>query len=65
MFVSRSQDLGAGMNQIKTQANLRDFAVSINNLLEPGMSDSALKAFEQFVIEKAGRKMRFPVPGLD
>ncbi|KAK3939513.1 ipa protein [Diplogelasinospora grovesii] len=63
MFVSRSQDLEAELNQLKkdTQMDLllRDFAVPIDNLLEPGMAEGALKALDGFVVDKAGTKMGF------
>ncbi|KAH7129563.1 hypothetical protein B0J13DRAFT_482978 [Dactylonectria estremocensis] len=59
VFVSRSQDLEAELNQLKTQIDLRDFAAPIDNLLEPGMTESTLKAIDQFVVEKAGIKLGF------
>ncbi|KAK0730197.1 hypothetical protein B0H67DRAFT_476561 [Lasiosphaeris hirsuta] len=57
MFVSRLQELEAELNTIKDEVDLRDFAVPIDNLLEPGMAEGALKALEQFVIDKTGTKM--------
>ena len=59
MFVSRSQGLEAELNKLKNEIDLRDFVVPIDNLLEPGMADGALKALDQFVIEKAGTKLGF------
>lgn len=59
MFVSRSQELEVELIQLKKQNNLRDFAVPLDNLLEPGMAESALKTLDQFIIEKAGAKIEF------
>lgn len=59
MFVSRSQQLETELNTLKGEIDLRDFAVPIDNLLEPGMAEGALRALEQFVIDKTGTKMGF------
>jgi len=59
MFVSRVLELEAELNLLKPKIDLRDFAVPIDNLLEPGMAEAALKALEQFVTEEAGTKMGF------
>ncbi|KAK4234342.1 ipa protein [Achaetomium macrosporum] len=59
MFVSRLQDLEAEVVQLKDQVDLLDFALPIDNLLEPGMSEGALKKLDQFVIDKVGTKMGF------
>lgn len=59
MFVSRSQDLEAELNKIKDEVDLRDFVVPIDNLLEPGMAEGALKALDRFIIEKTGTKLGF------
>lgn len=55
MFVSRLRDLEAEVVQLKDQLDLLDFALPIDNLLEPGMSEGALKKLDQFVINKVGR----------
>ncbi|KAK0615104.1 hypothetical protein B0T17DRAFT_619923 [Bombardia bombarda] len=58
-FVTRSQDLDAELNKLKTQVDLQDFAVPLDNLLEPGMAEGALKCLDEFVVDKAGTKMGF------
>jgi hypothetical protein len=59
MFVARSQQLAAELSELKGQVDLLDFAVPIDNLLEPGMADGALKKLDQFIIDKVGTKMGF------
>lgn len=59
VFVSRYRELEAELNQLRDQVDLRDFAVPIDNLLEPGMSDGALNVLDQFIIETSGTKMGF------
>ncbi|KAK1993732.1 hypothetical protein LX36DRAFT_242556 [Colletotrichum falcatum] len=59
LFVSRSQELEAELGNIKADLDLRDFAAPIDNLLEPGMTEGALKALDQFVVDKAGAKLGF------
>ncbi|KAK2037282.1 hypothetical protein LZ31DRAFT_612436 [Colletotrichum somersetense] len=59
LFVSRSQELESELSSIKTDLDLRDFAAPIDNLLEPGMTEGALKALDQFIVDKAGTKLGF------
>ena len=59
MFVSRSQDLEAELNQLKTKIDLSDYAVPIDHLLEPGMSQNALETLDRFVVETAGTNIGF------
>ncbi|MCJ1360101.1 MAG: hypothetical protein MMC33_010104 [Icmadophila ericetorum] len=59
MFVSRVQDLEAELNQLKPKIDLSDYAVPIDHLLEPGMSQNALEALDRFVVETAGTNMGF------
>ncbi|GAB1309966.1 hypothetical protein MFIFM68171_00176 [Madurella fahalii] len=59
MFVSRSQELEAELNKIKDEIDLRDFVVPIDNLLEPGMAEGALKALDHFIVERTGTKLGF------
>ncbi|KAK1687718.1 hypothetical protein BDP55DRAFT_548952 [Colletotrichum godetiae] len=56
LFVSRSQELEVELNKLKTGLDLRDFAVPIDNLLEPGMTVEALKTLDQFIVDNAGAK---------
>ncbi|KAG7293536.1 hypothetical protein NEMBOFW57_003588 [Staphylotrichum longicolle] len=59
MFVSRSRDLEAELNDLKNQVDLLDYASQIDNLLEPGMAEGALRKLDQFVIDEVGTKMGF------
>lgn len=59
MFISRSQNLEAELNQLKTQIDLSEYAIPIDHLLEPGMSQNALEALDRFVVQKVGTKMGF------
>lgn len=59
LFVSRLQDLDIEVSQFKDQIDLLEFAAPIDNLLEPGMSEAALKKLDQFVIDKLGTKIGF------
>ena len=59
LFVARSAQLDIEINQMKKKVDLADFAIPIDNLLEPGMAESALKSLDDFIIEQAGTKMGF------
>ncbi|KAH7017420.1 hypothetical protein EDB80DRAFT_704864 [Ilyonectria destructans] len=59
LFVSRSQELERELSLLKKQVDLRDFAVPIDNLLEPNMAENALKTLDQFIIDQAGTKVGF------
>ncbi|KAG7069794.1 Ipa protein [Colletotrichum scovillei] len=43
--------------ELKTGIDLRDFAVPIDNLLEPGMTAEALENLNQFMVDNAGAKL--------
>ncbi|KAI0117990.1 hypothetical protein F4776DRAFT_634736 [Hypoxylon sp. NC0597] len=58
-FVTRAVELGAELDQIKTEIDLTDFATPIDNLLEPGMAENALKALDQCILENMGTKVGF------
>ncbi|KAI1430505.1 hypothetical protein GGR50DRAFT_684728 [Xylaria sp. CBS 124048] len=58
-FVTGVADLEAELNNIKPELDLADFAAPIDNLLEPGMAEAALKEFDQFIVEKTGSKIGF------
>ncbi|CAI0644495.1 unnamed protein product [Colletotrichum noveboracense] len=58
-FVKRSRELEAELTSLKTEIDLRDYAVLIDNLLEPGMAEGALAALEEFVVANAGTKIGF------
>lgn len=59
MFVSQSQNLEAELVGLKDQIDLLDFALPIDNLLEPGMAEGALKKLDRFIIDKVGTKIGF------
>ncbi|RYP46775.1 hypothetical protein DL768_007064 [Monosporascus sp. mg162] len=59
LFVSGSAELETELNQLKSQIDLGDFAIPIDNLLEPGMTEGALKTLDQFIVEKTGTRMGF------
>ncbi|KAK4203148.1 ipa protein [Triangularia verruculosa] len=63
MFVSRFNDLEAELNGLKDQVELREFAVPIDNLLEPGMAEGALQSFDKFIVGRCGTKMGFLYQG--
>lgn len=57
VFASKTLELEAELGQLRKPIDLRDFAVPIPNLLEPGMAEHALKALDEYVTEKAGINM--------
>ncbi|KFY03045.1 hypothetical protein V490_00339 [Pseudogymnoascus sp. VKM F-3557] len=57
MFILRSKNLAAELHPLKAQIDLGNFAIPINNLLEPGMAEGALSALDQFIIDKLGTKL--------
>ncbi|KAK1451824.1 hypothetical protein CMEL01_06398 [Colletotrichum melonis] len=57
LFVSRSQELEKELNELKTGIDLRDFAIPIDNLLEPGMTAGVLENLNQFMVDNAGAKL--------
>jgi len=59
MFVSRYSDLENELRQLKTEVDLGEFAIPINNLLEPCMASGALTAFDRYLLEKTGTKVGF------
>ncbi|KAI1085408.1 hypothetical protein F5B20DRAFT_2517 [Whalleya microplaca] len=59
LFVSRSIQLEGELNKLKPQLDLTEFAVPIDNLLEPGMAEGALKALDRFIVEQTGTKLGF------
>ena len=59
LFVSRVHDLEAELNLLKKDLDLLDFASPIDNLLEPGMAEGALKALDDFIVDKTGTKLGF------
>ncbi|KAF2756201.1 hypothetical protein EJ05DRAFT_518861 [Pseudovirgaria hyperparasitica] len=57
LFVSRENALEEELGRLKHELDLGEFAVPIDNLLEPDMARSALKALNAFVIQNAGSRL--------
>jgi hypothetical protein len=58
-FVSRYSALDDELRQLKAGVDLSDFAIPIDNLLEPGMAESALRTLDQYLLAKTGTKLGF------
>ena len=58
-FILRSHELEKELNQLKNGIDLRDFAVPIKNLLEPGVAEAALKTMDQYIVDKTGAELGF------
>lgn len=56
-FVSDFAALGNELRQLKDGLDLGDFAIPIDNLLEPGMASGALTKLDQYLEEKTGAKL--------
>lgn len=58
-FVSGYMALNNELRQLQDGVDLGDFAIPIDNLLEPGMADGALTKLDQYLEEEAGTKLGF------
>ncbi|KAF2442392.1 ipa protein [Karstenula rhodostoma CBS 690.94] len=58
-FIMAFHTVEEEFSQLKIGLDLSDFAIPIDNLLEPGMADGALKALDAYVVEKIGTKLGF------
>ncbi|OAL00787.1 hypothetical protein IQ06DRAFT_249757 [Phaeosphaeriaceae sp. SRC1lsM3a] len=58
-FVSGYAALDTELGQLRDGIDLGDFAIPIDNLLEPGMADGALTALDRYIEEKTGTKLGF------
>jgi len=58
-FITQSQKLESELNTLKANVDLRDFVVPIDNLLEPGVTELALKSLDDFVVGAVGKKLGF------
>lgn len=56
-FVAGYAAIDNELRVLKDGVDLGDFAVPIDNLLEPGMADGALTALDQYLQEKTGTKI--------
>jgi hypothetical protein len=57
MFVSGYLALENELRPVKDGADLSDFAIPIDNLLEPNMATGALTALDEYISEKTGTKL--------
>ncbi|KAF2415913.1 hypothetical protein EJ08DRAFT_684379 [Tothia fuscella] len=57
VFESKSKELAQELNSLESEVELLSFAIPIDNLLEPGMTEGALSVLDQFVVEKMGANM--------
>ncbi|KAH5300068.1 hypothetical protein HBI24_111710 [Parastagonospora nodorum] len=58
-FVTGYVALDNELRSLKDGLDLGDFAIPIDNLLEPGMADGALAALDQYIEEKTGTKIGY------
>jgi hypothetical protein len=58
-FVSGYIALDNELKHLKDGVDLGEFAIPIDNLLEPGMANGALKTLDQYLEEKTGTKVGF------
>ncbi|KAF2023597.1 hypothetical protein EK21DRAFT_118612 [Setomelanomma holmii] len=58
-FVSTYSALENEFRQLKTGLDLGDFAIPIDNMLEPGMAKGALTKLDRYLLEKKGLKFGF------
>lgn len=59
IYVSRSKELAVKLDPLKTQNNLADFVVSIDNPTEPDMAKETSNTLDQFIVDTTGIKMGF------
>lgn len=52
-------DLSAELSEFENVTDLRDFAVPIDNMLEPDMAEKMMHMIGQFVVQKSGASMKF------
>lgn len=58
-YLSKLKALQADLGPLAGGIDLLDFAAPIENLMEPGMADGALKEIDNFVTERAGADIGF------
>ncbi|USP77438.1 ipa protein [Curvularia clavata] len=58
-FVPGYAALDNELRQPKDGIDLGDYAITIDNLLEPGMAEGALTTLDQYIAEKTGTKLGF------
>ncbi|XP_014553642.1 hypothetical protein COCVIDRAFT_107162 [Bipolaris victoriae FI3] len=58
-FVSGYRALDKEFREMKNGLDLSDFAIPIDNLLEPGMAEGTLGRLDEYIVEKTGTKLGF------
>ena len=58
-FVPENAALDRELGSVKGGLDLGHYAIPIDNLLEPGMAQSALETLDQYIVEKMGTKLGF------
>ena len=58
-FVPGYAALDNELRQLKDGIDLGEYAIPIDNLLEPGMAEGALVMLDQYIVEKTGTKLGF------
>lgn len=58
-YVSKLKELGTEVGLLKTEVDLTEFAVPIDNLLEPGMAEGALTRLDRFIVDRTGTEIGF------
>lgn len=59
MYASGLEKFRTELNALKTEVDLINFAVPIDNLLEPGVAEAPLIAFDQFIVDRTGSDLGF------
>jgi hypothetical protein len=59
LFISHYAALDKELRQLKDDIELGNFAIPIDNLLEPGMAEGALATLDQYIVDKTGTKLGF------
>ncbi|TGO62048.1 hypothetical protein BOTNAR_0119g00120 [Botryotinia narcissicola] len=59
IYASRLKNLLGELEPLKHEVDLSKFAVPIGNLLEPGMTEGAIDALDQFTAERMGTRTGF------
>ncbi|KAI4645040.1 hypothetical protein J4E93_005839 [Alternaria ventricosa] len=58
-FIPGFAALDRELRSLKDSIDLGEYAIPIDNLLEPGMAEGALATLDQYVVEMAGTKLGF------
>ncbi|KAE8376046.1 hypothetical protein BDV26DRAFT_266480 [Aspergillus bertholletiae] len=58
-YISRLKALGSELDPLKSEVDLSEFAVPIENLMEPGMAQGALTTLDEFISNNTGAEIGF------